>query len=66
MRFMAREILILRCLDHPNVVKLHGLVTLRMSCSLYLVFAYMDHDLAGLTASPGIKFTESQVKFYMH
>ncbi|GAB2299450.1 hypothetical protein Dimus_033518 [Dionaea muscipula] len=60
-RFMAREILILRCLDHPNVVKLHGLVTSRMSCSLYLVFAYMDHDLAGLTVSPGIKFTESQV-----
>ncbi|GAB2266249.1 hypothetical protein Dimus_001270 [Dionaea muscipula] len=65
-RFMAREILILRRLDHPNVVKLQGLVTSRMSCSLYLVFDYMDHDLAGLAASPGIKFTESQVKCYMH
>ncbi|KAL6902147.1 hypothetical protein ACP4OV_005023 [Aristida adscensionis] len=65
-RFMAREILILRRLDHPNVVKLHGLVTSRMSCSLYLVFEYMEHDLAGLAASPDIKFTEPQVKCYMH
>lgn len=58
---MAREILILRRLDHPNVVKLQGLVTSRMSCSLYLVFDYMEHDLSGLAASPGIKFTEPQV-----
>lgn len=65
---MAREIHILRRLDHPNVVKLEGLVTSRMSCSLYLVFEYMDHDLAGLAASPGIKFTEPQVvfKFYFY
>ncbi|KAL8486284.1 hypothetical protein ACS0TY_023117 [Phlomoides rotata] len=65
-RFMAREILILRRLDHPNVVKLHGLATSRMSCSLYLVFDYMEHDLAGLASSPEIKFTEPQVKCYMH
>lgn len=65
-KFMAREILILRRLDHPNVVKLEGLATSRMSCSLYLVFQYMEHDLAGLAASPAIKFTEAQVKCYMH
>ncbi|KAH9603967.1 hypothetical protein KSS87_023570 [Heliosperma pusillum] len=65
-KFMAREILILRRLDHPNVIKLEGLVTSRMSCSLYLVFEYMEHDLAGLAASPDIKFTEPQVKCYMH
>ncbi|KAF8387902.1 hypothetical protein HHK36_026564 [Tetracentron sinense] len=65
-KFMAREILILRRLDHPNVVKLEGLVTSRMSCSLYLVLEYMEHDLAGLAASPAIKFTEPQVKCYMH
>ncbi|KAI3975673.1 hypothetical protein MKX01_023099 [Papaver californicum] len=64
-KFMAREILILRRLDHPSVVKLEGLVTSRMSCSLYLVFEYMEHDLAGLAASPDIKFTEPQVKCYM-
>ncbi|XP_052874230.1 probable serine/threonine-protein kinase At1g54610 isoform X1 [Gossypium arboreum] len=65
-KFMAREILILRRLDHPNVVKLEGLVTSRMSCSLYLVFQYMEHDLAGLVASPIVKFTEPQVKCYIH
>ncbi|XP_042499434.1 probable serine/threonine-protein kinase At1g54610 isoform X2 [Macadamia integrifolia] len=64
-KFMAREILILRRLEHPNVIKLEGLVTSRMSCSLYLVFEYMEHDLAGLAACPGIKFTEPQVKCYM-
>ncbi|RYQ90710.1 hypothetical protein Ahy_B09g096739 isoform G [Arachis hypogaea] len=61
-KFMAREIIILRRLDHPNVVKLEGLVTSRMSLSLYLVFDYMVHDLAGLAASPEIKFTEPQVR----
>ncbi|MBA0827198.1 hypothetical protein Goarm_011993 [Gossypium armourianum] len=65
-KFMAREILILRRLDHPNVVKLEGLVTSRMSCSLYLVFQYMEHDLAGLVASPIVKFTEQQIKCYIH
>lgn len=60
-KFMAREINILRRLDHPNIVKLEGLVTSRMSCSLYLVFEYMEHDLAGLIASPSIKFSIPQV-----
>ena len=47
-RFMAREINILRKLDHPNVVKLECLVTSKLSSSLYLVFEYMEHDLSGL------------------
>lgn len=64
-RFMAREIHILRRLNHPNVIKLEGLVTSRMSCSLYLVFEYMEHDLAGLASHPALKFTESQVKCYI-
>ncbi|XP_065013550.1 probable serine/threonine-protein kinase At1g54610 isoform X2 [Musa acuminata AAA Group] len=64
-RFMAREIHILRKLDHPNVIKLEGIVTSRMSCNLYLVFEYMEHDLAGLAARPGIKFSEPQIKCYM-
>lgn len=64
-RFMAREILVLRRLDHPNVMKLEGLVTSRMSGNIYLVFEYMEHDLAGLIASPHIKFTEPQIKCYM-
>lgn len=64
-RFMAREILILRRLDHPNVMKLEGLVTSRVSGNLYLVFEYMEHDLAGLAASPAVRFTEPQIKCYM-
>ncbi|KAK7257205.1 hypothetical protein RIF29_31009 [Crotalaria pallida] len=64
-RFMAREIHVLRRLDHPNVIKLEGLVTSRMSCSLYLVFEYMEHDLAELASHRGPKFTEAQVKCYM-
>ncbi|XP_059654827.1 probable serine/threonine-protein kinase At1g09600 [Cornus florida] len=64
-RFMAREIHILRRLDHPNVMKLEGLVTSRVSGNLYLVFEYMEHDLAGLAASSTTKFTESQIKCYM-
>ncbi|CAK9149488.1 unnamed protein product [Ilex paraguariensis] len=64
-KFMAREILILRRLDHPNVIKLEGLVISHTSCSLYLVFEYMEHDLTGLASLPGVKFTEPQVKCYM-
>ncbi|KAJ0428306.1 putative protein-serine/threonine kinase CMGC-CDK-CRK7-CDK9 family [Helianthus annuus] len=64
--FMAREILILRRLDHPNIIKLEGLITSQTSCSLYLVFEYMEHDLTGLVTLPGVKFTESQVKCYMN
>ncbi|CAN8246701.1 unnamed protein product [Cochlearia groenlandica] len=64
-RFMAREIHILRKLDHPNVMKLECLVTSKLSGSLYLVFEYMEHDLSGLALRPGVKFTESQIKCYM-
>ncbi|PON49673.1 Serine/threonine protein kinase [Parasponia andersonii] len=64
-KFMAREILLLRRLDHPNIIKLEGLITSRTSCSLYLIFEYMEHDLTGLASRPGIKFSEPQVKCYM-
>jgi cyclin-dependent kinase 12/13 len=60
-KFMAREIHILRRLDHPNIIKLEGLITSENSRSLYLVFEYMEHDLTGLTSNPSIKFSESQV-----
>ncbi|EPS67441.1 hypothetical protein M569_07335, partial [Genlisea aurea] len=64
-RFMAREICILRRLDHPNVVKLEAVVASRVSGNLYLVFEYMEHDLTGLLASPKVKFSESQIKCLM-
>ncbi|KAM7510091.1 hypothetical protein LguiB_008966 [Lonicera macranthoides] len=64
-RFMAREITILRRLDHPNVMKLEGIITSRLSCSIYFVFEYMEHDLTGLLSCPDIKFTDAQIKCYM-
>lgn len=70
-RFMAREIALLRRLgDHPNVVRLNGLVTSRLNTapSLYLVFEYMEHDLTGLTAcatASGRRLSLPQVKCYM-
>ncbi|KAI4324247.1 hypothetical protein L6164_023801 [Bauhinia variegata] len=64
-RFMAREIYILRKLDHPNVMKLECIVISRRSNNLYLVFEYMDHDLVGIVRRPGIKLTEAQIKCYM-
>ncbi|XP_026419622.1 protein IMPAIRED IN BABA-INDUCED STERILITY 1-like [Papaver somniferum] len=57
-RFMSREIMILR--------KLEGLITSRLSTSVYLVFEYTEHDIVGLSSCPDIKFSESQVKCYMH
>ncbi|KAK7271812.1 hypothetical protein RJT34_28020 [Clitoria ternatea] len=64
-RFMAREITILRRLDHPNIMKLEGIITSRLSNSIYLVFEYMEHDLAGLVSRPEVVFSESQIKCYM-
>ncbi|WOH09689.1 hypothetical protein DCAR_0729147 [Daucus carota subsp. sativus] len=64
-RFMAREITILRRLDHINIMKLEGIIASKLSCSIYLVFEYMEHDLAGLLSCPDIKFTEAQIKCFM-
>nr|GEV00893.1 probable serine/threonine-protein kinase At1g54610 [Tanacetum cinerariifolium] len=64
-KFMAREITILRSLDHPNIMKLEGIITSQVSCIIYLVFEYMEHDLAGLLSSPDVKFSHSQIKWYM-
>ncbi|PPS14258.1 hypothetical protein GOBAR_AA06328 [Gossypium barbadense] len=64
-RFMAREIIVLRRLDHPNVMKLEGLIVSRVSGCLYLIFDYMEHDLRGLVATLETKLTEAQIKCYM-
>ncbi|KAK8684143.1 hypothetical protein V6N13_040174 [Hibiscus sabdariffa] len=64
-KFMAREIMILQKLDHPNVVKLEGLATSRMQYSLYLVFDFMVSDLARIMSQEG-RLTEPQIKCYMH
>lgn len=64
-KFMAREIMMLQKLDHPNIVKLEGLATSRMQYSLYLVFDLMQSDLARVVARPE-GLTLPQIKCYMH
>lgn len=60
-KFMAREIIILQKLDHPNIIKLEGLATSRMQYSLYLVFDYMQSDLTRIISRPEGRLTEPQV-----
>ncbi|KAH0758369.1 hypothetical protein KY290_021862 [Solanum tuberosum] len=60
-KFMAREIIILKKLDHPNIIKLEGLATSRMHYSLYLVFDFMQSDLTKLiNHTQGIRLTQPQ------
>ncbi|XP_054786600.1 probable serine/threonine-protein kinase At1g54610 [Prosopis cineraria] len=63
---MAREIMILQRLDYPNVIILKGLATSRMQCSIYLVFDFMQSDMARIISRPEERLTEPQVKCYMH
>ncbi|MED6118267.1 hypothetical protein PIB30_000888 [Stylosanthes scabra] len=64
-KFMAREIMILQRLDHPNVLKLKGLATSRMQYSIYLVFEFMQTDLTRIISHSEERLTEPQVKCYM-
>ena len=64
-KFMAREIMILQTLDHPNVIKLEGLATSRMQYSLYLVFEFMQSDLTRIISRHGERLTEAQVRFLL-
>lgn len=65
-KFMAREIVTLRRLDHPNIIKLEGLAISRVGCHLYLVLEYIEHDLSKVAPLlPSLKFTGTQVKCYM-
>lgn len=60
-KFMAREIIVLQKMDHPNVIKLEGLATSRMQYSLYLVFEFMLSDLTKVISRPEGRLTEPQV-----
>jgi serine/threonine-protein kinase BUR1 len=67
-----REIKILKSLCHPNIVNLSEIAFLkgdranRKKGTIFMVFEYMDHDLTGLLENPNIKFTQSQIKSYVH
>ncbi|KAF8306766.1 Pkinase-domain-containing protein [Clavulina sp. PMI_390] len=64
-----REIRILKELKHPSVISLVTMIVQRQrgatESSIYMVFPYMDHDLAGLLENPNVKLTISQIKLYM-
>ncbi|CAN4081202.1 unnamed protein product [Withania somnifera] len=64
-KFMAREIMILQKMDHPNIIKLEGLATSRMQYSLYIVFEYMQSDLTSIISRPDMRLNEAQIKCYM-
>ncbi|KAM7523641.1 hypothetical protein LguiA_013543 [Lonicera macranthoides] len=64
-KFMAREIIILQKLDHPNIIKLEGLAISRIQYSLYLVFDFMQSDLTRIISCTEGRLTEPQVKCYM-
>lgn len=67
----VREIKILKVLDHANVVRLLDMVVTREDPenegrdSVYMVFEYLDHDLDGLTARLGGRFSVPQIKCYV-
>lgn len=63
-KFMAREIMILQKLDHPNIIKLEGLATSRMQYSLYIVFEYMQSDLTSIISRPDMRLSEAQVSTF--
>ncbi|PIL27727.1 transporter [Ganoderma sinense ZZ0214-1] len=65
-----REIKILKALRHPCIVDILDMFVVRSHgkespLSVYMVFPYMDHDLAGLLENERVKLTPSQIKLYM-
>jgi cyclin-dependent kinase 12/13 len=64
-----REIRILKELDHKNIIKVKEIVTGKPDeenediGSFYLVFEFMDHDMAGLLES-GVAINEDHIKCY--
>lgn len=64
-----REIKILKALNHPCIVDILDMFIVRSTekdpLSVYMVFPYMDHDLAGLLENERVKLQPSHIKLYM-
>ncbi|KAG5638003.1 hypothetical protein H0H81_002271 [Sphagnurus paluster] len=64
-----REIKILKALRHPCIIEILDMFIVRSSAndplSVYMVFPYMDHDLAGLLENDRVKLQPSHIKLYM-
>src|SRR5271167_1525771 len=67
-----REIKLLESLRHPNVIHLQEMMFEKsiifiptfvdILAFVYMVFEYMDHDLAGILTHPHFTFTPAQIK----
>ncbi|PPQ88532.1 hypothetical protein CVT25_009912 [Psilocybe cyanescens] len=64
-----REIKILKALKHPSIISILDMFVVRSTekdpLSVYMVFPYMDHDLAGLLENERVKLQPSHIKLYM-
>ncbi|KAF5390091.1 hypothetical protein D9757_003869 [Collybiopsis confluens] len=64
-----REIKILKALRHECIIDILDMFVVHSTesepMSVYMVFPYMDHDLAGLLENERVKLTPSQIKLYM-
>ncbi|KAL0476506.1 cyclin-dependent kinase [Acrasis kona] len=56
-----REISILKSLDHQNIVKLRDVIASKDKNNFFMVFEYVEHDLAGLIDAR-VPFSEAEVK----
>lgn len=59
-----REVKILKLVNHPNIVKLHDVIASIDKPNFYMIFEYVDHDLAGLMDSK-IDFKIEHLKYLM-
>ncbi|KAI9224182.1 kinase-like domain-containing protein [Blastocladiella britannica] len=60
-----REIKLLKRLEHKNVVKMLDVVVDCSDGSIYMVFPYIEHDLAGLLLNRHVVLDEGQIKSLM-
>ncbi|GAM19373.1 hypothetical protein SAMD00019534_025480 [Acytostelium subglobosum LB1] len=60
-----REIELLKQLNHPNIVRLLEVVVGSSVDSIYLVFEYVEHDIAALVDHINKPFKESEVKCFI-
>lgn len=56
-----REIKLLQSLRHPNIVSLVEMMVEKNH--VYMVFEYLDHDLAGILSHPQLMFNEGHIKY---
>ena len=55
-----REVKILQCLNHHNILKLREVMVEKNDC--YMILEYLPHDLAGLLNHPSFRFDTAQTK----